>query len=374
MTTMDNTPHRGPSVWIDIGLSVVTSLLWSRFVLLVLDSRVYSEYFSETAHAWTAGWFMGSGGTVADGIYSLTNPLVRPVNALLNQVFLLNPACETPWFPALPGPQLFQVLHVKTTVINPALLLPGVVDWATPLSIIGWQGLVLILLWVLHASQTTLEQWGWVWLTEKTFATQQAKVLQTTLAEQAKDKLILSQDVATLSQTATLLRAQTVTDAMTGLYNKRFFQQKTTELFTDALSYQRPLGLMMLDIDHFKKLNDTYGHQTGDEVLKAVAKIIQQEVPRGCFACRYGGEEFGVIFPALSKEKAIEVATAIRETIAAKRFEEHPNLSVTISQGLAWFNLSEGPVPYTQPTQWIEAADQALYASKEGGRNRLSLS
>jgi diguanylate cyclase (GGDEF)-like protein len=372
---MNGQQRRPAAVWIELILSVLSTLLWARFALLLFDSRVYAETVFETAHAWTAGWFSGVGGSVADGFYALTNPLVWPLNTLLNQLFLLSPPSETSWFPALPGPQLLHILSLNKLFPNmqPATVLPGVMDWATPLSLLGWQALVYGLLWLIQLFQTTLVQWGWVWLTEKTYASQQAEVLQTTLTEQAKDKLTLSQDVATLSQTATLLRAQTVTDAMTGLFNKRFFQQKTTELFTDALAYQRPLGLMMLDIDHFKKLNDAYGHQTGDDVLKAVAKIIQQEVPRGCFACRYGGEEFGIIFPAVSKEKAIQTATTIRETIAAKRYEEHPDLSVTISQGLAWFNLSEGPVPYTDPTQWIEAADKALYASKEGGRNRLSL-
>ncbi|MDH4378414.1 MAG: GGDEF domain-containing protein [Vampirovibrionales bacterium] len=368
--------QRDHAVWIDLILSVLSTLLWARFVLLMLDSRIYAESVLETTQAWTAGWFLGVGGNVADGFYGLTNPLVWPINALLNQLFLLNPAYETAWFPALPGPQLLHILALGKIFPNvqPATVLPGVMDWAAPLSLVGWQAFLHGLFWLTQLVKTTFVQWGWVWLTEKTYASQQAEILQTTLAEQTKDKLTLSQDVATLSQTATLLRAQTVTDAMTGLYNKRFFQQKTTELFTDALTYQRPLGLMMLDIDHFKKLNDTYGHQTGDDVLKAVAKIIQQEVPRGCFACRYGGEEFGIIFPAIAKNKAIETATAIREAIAAKNFEGHPDLSVTISQGLAWFNLGEGePVPYTQPTQWVEAADKALYASKEDGRNRLSV-
>lgn len=366
----------GVVVWADVGFSLLSALLWGRFILLALDPRVYAETVALTGQAWTAGWFLGVGSAVADGFYLVTNPLISPMNTVLAWVFLWNPALETAWFPALAGPQLLQVLALEKTfpTLQPVTFVPGVLDWAALISLLCWQGLGYGLLWLLGTFKQTFTQWGWVWLTERMYSSQQAEALQTSLSEETKDKLALSQDVATLSQTATLLRAQTLTDAMTGLYNKRFFQQKTTELFTDALTHQRPLGLMMLDIDHFKKLNDTYGHQTGDEVLKVVARIIQQEVPRGCFACRYGGEEFGIIFPAIAQNKAIETATAIRETIAAQRFNEHPDLSVTISQGLAWFNLGEGdPVPYTQPTQWIEAADQALYTSKEGGRNRLSL-
>ncbi|MFN8615438.1 MAG: GGDEF domain-containing protein [Vampirovibrionales bacterium] len=339
---------------------VITLLLVIRFILLAIDPRVYMGWSPVVMTAWSVPWFSGHSGLLAwlaDTSYQWSNPWVWPVNALLNAIFSGFPFLETAYFPSLPG---------FFFMANGAL--PGVLDWGALLSIGLWAGVVQ----AMYGAWALCRQLGWVWLTEKTYSHQQQQAMQQQLLEQHKDRLVLSQDVATLSQAATLLRAQTLTDAMTGLYNKRFFQQKTTELFADAVANGRPLGLLMLDIDFFKKLNDTYGHQVGDEALKAVAHLMQKYTPKGSFACRYGGEEFGIVMPAMPLNRIITVADTLRQAVSDYQMPDQPDLKMTISQGLAWFHLQPATsIAYTQVSQWIEAADAALYKAKQSGRNRL---
>lgn len=159
------------------------------------------------------------------------------------------------------------------------------------------------------------------------------------------------------------------TDGLTGLNNHRTFQELLAKEVERARRYGRPLSLLLMDIDHFKKFNDTYGHPVGDLVLKEISKCIRQSIRTNDIAARYGGEEFTVIIPESGPEGAMVIAERIRRTVEQHVIMSLDNqLHVTISLG-----CSSMPLVATAQQPLIDAADKALYFSKEHGRNRATL-
>lgn len=154
-------------------------------------------------------------------------------------------------------------------------------------------------------------------------------------------------------------------DPLTGLYNRRYVNQAATHLVSRATRYKETLHVLMLDIDHFKRVNDTLGHAVGDKVLQAVASLIQGFIRSSDIAARYGGEEFIVYLVKANPETAQYVANRIRDGVAAMSLPEIP-WTVTISIGVAHL-LAEDSME-----SLIERADKYLYASKQQGRNRVS--
>lgn len=156
-------------------------------------------------------------------------------------------------------------------------------------------------------------------------------------------------------------------DGLTGLYNRRYWQERFEHEFKLSIRNKSCVTLIMLDIDHFKAVNDTYGHQTGDEVIRNIADIIRQATRGTDIAGRYGGEEFVILLPDTSCENAITVAERIRKAVMGTLIKyEHHELKYTCSLGVADLHGA-----YTKSQEWVEAADQALYAAKEGGRNKV---
>ena len=162
---------------------------------------------------------------------------------------------------------------------------------------------------------------------------------------------------------------QATTDRMTKLFSHHYFQQNLEEEIVRAHRYGSALSLIMFDIDHFKKFNDTYGHLQGDLIIKEIANILRGSVRTIDFTARYGGEEFAVILPEVKAEGAMVVAERIRKTIERHPFngEEGP-VFVTVSIGVAEFK----PARMRSASQLIGEADKALYQSKEMGRNRVT--
>jgi diguanylate cyclase (GGDEF)-like protein len=164
------------------------------------------------------------------------------------------------------------------------------------------------------------------------------------------------------------LRTQSIRDALTGLYNRRFLEETLDREVRRAARGAQSLGLLMIDLDHFKKFNDTYGHDAGDAVLRETGQFLAKGIRAEDFVCRFGGEEFVVILPTGS----VEVAQARGERLRAKMREltiTHQGRSlgmVTISVGVAAF-----PQHGTSPKELMAAADSALYEAKRGGRDQV---
>ena len=156
------------------------------------------------------------------------------------------------------------------------------------------------------------------------------------------------------------------TDRLTGLNNRGHWEECLRNEFSRCLRTRQPASLVMFDIDHFKKVNDTYGHQAGDEVIRVVAKILLDSIRGTDTAGRYGGEEFGVILPATTAADGRAVTERIRTRIEQTPVtHEDRTIAFTVSLGIADFSQD-----MAGHAEWLSHADQALYQAKEGGRNQ----
>lgn len=167
------------------------------------------------------------------------------------------------------------------------------------------------------------------------------------------------------------LKEEAITDSLTGLYLRRYLQVRLEHEISRFQRFGQKLSLLMIDIDHFKKINDTYGHQKGDEALKMVASALLKNIRKIDIACRFGGEEFAIMLPNTTTEGAKVCAEKIRALIE-NTLVGGIKKNVTVSIGVA----SLGPASekgITSPEELIKAADSALYQAKESGRNKVIL-
>ncbi len=168
------------------------------------------------------------------------------------------------------------------------------------------------------------------------------------------------------------LEQESITDALTGLYNRRYLDRRLDEEFARAQRYALPLAVLLLDIDHFKRVNDSYGHQTGDQVLSDLGKLALSTARNTDIAARYGGEEFLVIAPNTPAASAEVLAERLRKIVASHTLSvaggasQPVALEVTVSVGVA--DLGRG---INSPQELVRRADEALYRAKQAGRNRV---
>jgi two-component system cell cycle response regulator len=171
-----------------------------------------------------------------------------------------------------------------------------------------------------------------------------------------------------LIETNKRLELLSVTDGLTKLHNHRFFQDELARAFEESQRYQRPLSLAMIDIDFFKKVNDTHGHAVGDDVLKRAATLFRDSVRSTDLVARYGGEEFAVMMPETTLHDAEAFAEKIRHLVETTPLETQIGpLAITVSIGVA-------SVPHSRihsAKELIIAADKALYRAKRNGRNQV---
>jgi two-component system cell cycle response regulator len=160
-----------------------------------------------------------------------------------------------------------------------------------------------------------------------------------------------------------------ITDALTSLYNRRYMESHLGTLIEEAAARGKPLSLLLLDVDHFKSINDGFGHDAGDDVLREFAVRVRKSIRGIDLACRYGGEEFVVVMPETDMAVAALVAERIRRRIAGEPFPIQKGaaaVEVTISIGIAALGSTED-----HADTLLKRADQALYRAKRDGRNRV---
>lgn len=170
-----------------------------------------------------------------------------------------------------------------------------------------------------------------------------------------------------------ILQYESITDSLTGLKNRRYFDQRLHEEIAHSRRYRLPLSLLLIDVDHFKVVNDTYGHQIGDKVLKNLSKVILEMVRDSDIVARYGGEEIAIITPNTEKAEAILLAERLRNIVQKSTLASidatQEVVQITISIGVSTLNLV-----VMDKDALVEEADKALYEAKKLGRNRVQIS
>ena len=165
------------------------------------------------------------------------------------------------------------------------------------------------------------------------------------------------------------LHKQVIRDHLTGLFNRRYLYETFDREFARAKRENYPLSVMMIDLDHFKEINDTYGHQVGDEVLVSLGNLLQRSIRQGDIACRYGGDEFLIIMPGIHEEDAEQRAETLRHEVK--------NIPINSSKEKAFVTVSIGIAVYPKHgndlDHIVKASDDALYEAKHAGRNRVSV-
>jgi diguanylate cyclase len=185
-----------------------------------------------------------------------------------------------------------------------------------------------------------------------------------------EDRLSLSKtEISSLQQSLEAIRAESLTDPLTGLGNRKYFDRSIEMAVQNAQETGEPLSLLMFDIDHFKSFNDSYGHLTGDQVLRLVGMSLKQTIKGQDITARYGGEEFAVVLPSTALRQALTVADHIRRAVMSKELKKKSTGEilgrVTISVGVSMLKPGDGT------DSLIERADACLYAAKRNGRNRV---
>ena len=185
-----------------------------------------------------------------------------------------------------------------------------------------------------------------------------------------EERLTLSKsEISNLQHSLEAIRAESLTDPLTGLGNRKYFDRSIGIAVQQAIAYGEPLSLLMFDIDHFKSFNDSYGHLTGDQVLRLVGMSLKQTIKGQDITARYGGEEFAVVLPNTALRQALTVADHIRRAVMAKELKKKSTGEilgrVTISVGVSMLK------PGDDTDSLIERADACLYAAKRDGRNRV---
>jgi len=188
--------------------------------------------------------------------------------------------------------------------------------------------------------------------------------LEQAVLEQEKYVEFLQEYQRDMEKVKLNLEAQTLTDMLTRVHNRHSFDIKIEEEYLRAVRYKADFSLLMIDIDHFKELNDSFGHPAGDDALRAVANILKTEMRTHDLLFRYGGDEFAIILPNTSLKGAFVIGERLRRNVQRASWKEH---AITISVGVA--SMDEN---MKSPRDLLQASDHTLYQAKKSGRNRVS--
>jgi diguanylate cyclase (GGDEF)-like protein/PAS domain S-box-containing protein len=200
------------------------------------------------------------------------------------------------------------------------------------------------------------------------------RLVRDSVTGEPKEYVIVMRDMTERKELEERLSALALTDSLTGLMNRRSFDESLTREWKRAVRHGSQVSLLFLDIDHFKRFNDRYGHQAGDDCLRAVAEAVSDAVRTTDRVARYGGEEIAVILPSTSTAGAAEAAEKVRSAIEALRLPHEGNPEgggwLTVSVGVATALARHGGT-MRMPASLLQSADNAMYKAKHEGRNRV---
>ncbi|CAN7409866.1 diguanylate cyclase [Acidovorax sp. LjRoot117] len=207
---------------------------------------------------------------------------------------------------------------------------------------------------------------GWHWAPETSFAVLLACLPVMTL-HTLSVSVVSYQLIRQVSRQNQMLDELRRIDSLTGLFGRGHWQEQAEAALRRHHTTDEPACMLMMDIDHFKEVNDEHGHAVGDEVIRALAHVVRGHVRAGDCAGRYGGDEFAIILPGMRAQDALAIAQRIRAQAEGVRLRELPDLRLTSSIGVA-----PADHRHSNLRAWIESADAALYAAKKAGRNRVA--
>jgi len=317
-----------------------------------------------------------------DMFYTATKPLLYPVDLFINVLTQIIPALKSDYFPIMNAGIIGKVLQQMVMPIPlqvsflevmrrnaPELWMPGQIIWSTWISVLFYQFCIPVVEYLVDSVRNV----GLNYYTEMLYNRKKDDAYKQLLVQ--KNKMIEQgeNDKARLKKEDTQLREALIKDALTDTYNRRFYSEKIRELFNLAKTQKQVMTVVMVDIDHFKSVNDTYGHQMGDEVLTIVAGILKKFTPSNGFCCRYGGEEFSILLPNTSIEQAVRLAEMIRTEVMRTSFPSQAELKSTVSLGVASGDFARRAAHDNLPhyEDLVHIADDKLYQAKTSGRNQV---
>jgi diguanylate cyclase (GGDEF)-like protein len=275
------------------------------------------------------------------------------------------------WFPLMTASELSQMASKSGLDFLPPDLYDGAINWWLVLSAIVIQVASTLLAWFYPSIRNVI----WNVFVEYVFHGKQVKRYEAALEDANQKVAELNNQNRFLSKETSVLKDTVITDELTKVFNRRFFLERIRLEYRQSKQRKGILSLIMVDIDYFKRLNDTYGHLAGDDVLRRVAAILKNTSPMNTYPCRYGGEEFAIILPGYTAEMAESVAEKIAQACRTERYPEiDPSLCVTLSQGICAVNFDcREAQEFEKAEEILEQADQMLYKSKMNGRDRVSV-
>ena len=275
-------------------------------------------------------------------------------------------AVVAPWGAALLDPRVVHGDFVPLTYVVVPVLLSGI------LLSVGLTAIVsiaqIVALFVFATTAENAAPINWPSLCTMVLFVSALSIVASYLDGRDLDQIVRQN--AQLEESHVLLREQSVRDHVSGLFNRRYLEETLERELHRAARLETPLGIVMMDVDRFKELNDRFGHAAGDEVLRSMGVLLKSSLRFADIACRYGGDEFTLILPDAPKQVVQERAEQVRRDVAALevRFLGRPLPALTLSMGVAVF-----PDDGATAVALLGASDVALYRAKQGGRDRVEI-
>ena len=350
-------------------LRVTYIVLWSNFVLSLFDPAVIGQTRQPDS-------FPEHYSFLLDPIHSISGLFTTPIESLWQffHWYSVVPGLSegnNGFFPISTAAELSKAVSDGLHLDIPNNLYEGGLIW----SIIIAVTVIKIASIIMDHLYPYIANFFWNIFVEHIYHGKRVKHLEESLTSQKLQNEQLMSRNRSLTRETHELKDTVVTDELTKVFNRRFFLERMHLEYKQNKRLKGIMSVIMIDIDFFKRLNDTYGHLSGDEVLKRLSQILRDVCPSSGYPCRFGGEEFALILPGCNEEKAYQVAALISQNIQSQKFQAiDPTLKVTLSQGICTvYFAGQGSKNIGTPEELLEQADQQLYKSKMEGRNRISV-